>query len=79
MGASPPPTPRAHPAFLSTPARARRPIPQANAETKHVRVKASTGPPTAFTAGKVKAPRAVLKDKQAEVLAAYGLESLPGQ
>jgi hypothetical protein len=52
---------------------------KANAETKHVRVKASTGPPTAFTAGKVKAPRAFLKDKQAEVLAAYGLESLPGQ
>ena len=77
-GASPPPTPRAHPAFLSTP-RARRPIRKANAETKHVRVKASTGPPTAFTAGKVKAPRAFLKDKQAEVLAAYGLESLPGQ
>ena len=29
--------------------------------------------------GKYKAPRAFLKDKQAEVLAAYGLESLPGQ
>ena len=29
--------------------------------------------------GKNKAPRAFLKDKQAEILEAYGLESLPGQ
>ena len=29
--------------------------------------------------GKNKAPRAFLKDKQAEILEAYGLESLPSQ
>jgi hypothetical protein len=29
--------------------------------------------------GKYKAPRAFLKDEQAEILKAYGLERLPGQ
>ena len=29
--------------------------------------------------GKYKAPRAFLKDEQAEIMKAYGLERLPGQ
>ena len=64
-------------AFPSTPP------PPPRGETKRVRTTekavASRLPGGGPGFGKNKAPRAFLKDKQAEILEAYGLESLPGQ
>ena len=56
---------------------------EANASTKRVRTTekavASRLPGGGPGFGKNKPPRAFLKDKQAEILEAYGLETLPGQ
>ena len=62
---------------------------QASAETKRVRAKESAEAYSPYAGsmsksagsgfGKYKAPRAFLKDEQAAVMKAYGLERLPGQ
>jgi hypothetical protein len=62
---------------------------QASAETKRVRAKDAVEAYSPYAGsitksagsgfGKYKAPRAFLKDEQAEILKAYGLERLPGQ